>query len=413
VKVERALRILPAFETVLPLRGLLLSCAVPDLQSRWASAAPYLTVGKWAVSADGVRRRLPAVLREITEHVGAQCERYAAALEAEERGDLGAMADQLLRAARAEEARDRPGPATRWAEAALRVAEGLHQRGTEIAVLVLLGRLGIEIGRIDSAARHLQRALALAEAESDIGGTVDACAGLGEIALRAGKLVGAEAWLRRGEALATTADLPSRRARLLRRLAESARLGGNATEAVTHLSAARALHEQLGEAVELAWTLVEMGTLDLGAGRHDQAESELREALAWQLRSGPQPKLEAATHFRLAELAIARGRSAEGEEELRTAERIAAHHDLGTTLIEIYLELGALRRREGAELGFVFFEQALTLCELLEPGLRLEARVNEEYGEFKAAFGHTEEARATRERAHDLRNAMDRIEGRA
>ena len=87
---------------------------------------------------------------------------------------------------------------------------------------------------------------------------------------------------------------------------------------------------------------------------------------------------------------------------MRRAERVAIGDHLGRQLAQVYTRLGALRGRQGDDTGFVFFEQALSLCLFLDPAPALEAEVCRQYGHFKAALGRPEEAHGWLERAHEL-----------
>ncbi|HTK57214.1 MAG TPA: hypothetical protein VL295_10315, partial [Gemmatimonadales bacterium] len=179
MKVERALRLLPALEAMGPLRGLVLASSSPDEAARWGSAAPYLTVGKWSVSRDRLRHAIPAILSKITAHLTALYQCYVDALDADAAGDLAAAVGHLLAAGRLDEQVGRLVPALAWGEAALSIAEGLNSRKAEIEVLTFLGGVCRTQSLFGAAARHYQRALVLAEAESDQVGAIVASEGQG------------------------------------------------------------------------------------------------------------------------------------------------------------------------------------------------------------------------------------------
>lgn len=402
MKVEQALRLLPSLEVLGPLRGLVLASSAPDEASRWGSAAPYLTVGKWALSVEVLRRGIPQCLARITDHIGRLYQHYAAALDADDLGDHPQVVVHLLAAARMEEQVGRYAAALVWGEVALGVAERLNTRATEVETLIFLGDVGRAQGEFTAAARHYQRALALAEAEFDPAGVILASEGQGLVALAEDQLQGAIVWLGRAEQLASGDLHAPVRARVLRSLAELSRRQGDLHAAGERLHRSRTIIERLGLAPEMARTLDAQGRLELALGRTAAALASFREALAWVRRGGRDPRLECTIRIHLAEFFLEMDRVSEGEEELRHAERLAIDNDLGRRLVEIYTRLGTLRGTQGAETGFVFFEQALALCRLLDPAPAFEGRVYRRYGLFKAALGRTEEARGWLERAREL-----------
>lgn len=402
MKVERALGILPPLEAIGPLRALILASSAPDEETRWGSAAAFLTVGKWSVSTDLLRRGIPQLVIKIGAHLSTLYAHYADALDAEEEGDPSQAAAHLLAAGRLEERVGRYRAAIGWAEVSLGIAEGLNTRKGEIETLIFLGRVARAQGLLSAAARHYQRALALAEAEGDPLGCIDASEGQGLVALAQGQLQGAAAWLGRAERLADGEEHEVGRARVIRELAQVAVRRGELDGAMERLATARAIFDRRGEQVEMALTLDAEGRLFLAQGKHAEAIAAFREALAWVQRAGGDPRTACGIRLHLAELYLALERMSEAEEEMRLAEKLALGHDLGRRLIQIYTRLGALRGRQGSEMGFVFFEQALALCKVLEPIPTLEAEVYHQYGLFKSNLGRMDEARAWLERAREL-----------
>lgn len=402
MKVEQAFRLLPGVEALRPLPGMLLSSSAPDERNRWASAAPYLTVGKWNLSVEALRRRLPHLITRIAEHLGLLYQDFADALDSEERGEPVQAVAHLLAAARREEGVGRYGPALQWGEVALRVAEALNTRRPEIETLTFLGRVARAQGRCVEAARHFQRALVLAEAEFDTVGAIEASEGQGTVALVLGQLQGASAWLGRADRLAAGEEHALARGRILRALAEVARRQHDFATAGERLHHARELFERAEAGLEMALTLDAQGQLEVAAARHASGLTAFREALAWEHRAGPDPRIECTVRMHMAELHLDLGNESDAEQEMRYAERLAIAHDLGRRLVQVYTRLGALRGRQHKETGFVFFEQALALCQLLEPTPTLEAEVYHQYGIFKANLGRTDEARGWLERAREI-----------
>jgi tetratricopeptide (TPR) repeat protein len=114
------------------------------------------------------------------------------------------------------------------------------------------------------------------------------------------------------------------------------------------------------------------------------------------------PSLELSIRLQLAELQLDQGRLLEAEEELRRAEQVAIAGNLTPQLVQIYSLMGKLRGAEQDETGFVFFEQAIELCNVLERSLAAEAQVYLEYGLFRERLGQHEDARAYLERAREI-----------
>src|SRR2546426_11922400 len=189
---------MPELEALEPLRALLVSIARPDEATLWSSSGPYLTLGKRGVHPDELRRRMPQAFHRITEHLQALFKGYVEALECQQRGDAPGVVAALLRAGRCEEEVGRHRQAWTWYEVALRVAEALEDRRTEVEALRALGHVCLALGECAAGARHFQRSLALAEAEFDQAGATAASEGLGDVALAQGQWGGAHAGYSRG-----------------------------------------------------------------------------------------------------------------------------------------------------------------------------------------------------------------------
>jgi tetratricopeptide (TPR) repeat protein len=402
VKVEQALHFLPDLESVMPLRAELLASSEGSDRAAWTSAGAYLTVGKRNLSPDAVRQRLPQLVRAVADHVAAVYNAYADALDGQERGDLGVAVASLLRAGRLEEYAGRLRAARGWYEVALGVAEALQDRRPEVEALLAIGAACVTIGAAVDGARAYQRGLALAESEFDQDGAIAACEGLGRSAFERGEWAGAQAWMARGLRLAEASGDPVRVGRLHRRLGVLADRQGDLVSAGDHLRRAREAVEPSGDAREMARILDAQGVLDARGGRADVAIAAYREALAWTRRREPDPALETRVRLHLAELLLATDRALEAEDEMRRAEQLAIGANLTARLVQIYTLMGAHRGRLGDETGFVFFEQAMTLCHALERSPALEAEVCYEYGVFKHHLGQQDEARAYLERAREL-----------
>ena len=403
VRVERALRLLPDLEALLPLRALVISASRPDERQVWSSSGPYLTLGKRGVQPDDLRRHLGQVVHRISAHVDALFKAYIQALEADQQRDGVGVVAAMLGAGRLEETVGRSAQARIWYDAALTAAEALPNRRPEIDSLRALGELALGLGRSIEGARHFQRALALAEAEFDQVGAVAACEGLGDAALAQTQWPGAQAWYTRGLRLAEASEQGPAVGRLLHRLGRLAALQGDPTAAGTHLRTAAERFEADGAAEEMAQLLNTRGTLESESGQATAAAASYREALAWARRADDQDlALEVSIRVNLARLQLGLERLLEAEEQMRRAEQLAIAGNLVGGLIQVYLLMGELRGRQNDAAGFVFFEQAIELCRTLERSPIFEARAYQAYGEFKSRLGDREEARAYQERAKEL-----------
>lgn len=402
MRVEQALRLLPDLEALMPLRGLLLESARPDERRQWGSGGPYLTVGKREVEPGELASRMAQVLQVVTEHIGALYGAYVEALERRERGDAAGAVTALLSAGRLEERAGRLKQAQAWYEVALALAEGLQDRRPEVETLLALGHVCLAVAVYAEGARHYQRALVLSEAEFDQAGAIDACVGLGSVALERAEWAGAQAWYARALRLVEAGGDRLRVGRIEHQLALLARRQGDLAAAGDHLRRARECFEALAAAREMAHVLDAQGQLDAALGRHAPAAAAYREALAWVRRGERDPGLDVTIRLHLAELLLETNRLLEADEELRRAEELAITSNLTRRLVPIYTLFGKLRGRQGDETGFVFFEQAIELCRIVERSPIEEARVYHEYGLFRHRWGVPDEARAYLERAREI-----------
>ncbi len=402
MRVQKALALLPDLEALLPLRALLVSISRPDERALWSSSGPYLTLGKRGVQPDELRRRMPEAFRRITAHLQALYRAYLEALESQQANDGSGAVAALLRAGGLEESVGRVAQARAWYEVALTVAETLQDRRPEVQLLSSLGHVALTLGQLPEGARHFQRALALAEAEFDQGGAIAACQGLGDTAVAQGQWGGAQAWYARGLRLAEASADHRSLARLERQLAVLTRKQASPAAAGDHLRRAREAAETSGDPEEMGRVLATQGELDVELGRQDAAAAAYREALAWVQRAPRNPNLELTIRLHIAELQLGQGRLLEAEEELRRAEQLAIAANTTRGLVQIYTLMGKLRGSEQDETGFVFFEQAIELCNTLERSLATEAQVYLEYGLFRERLGQRDEARAYLERAREI-----------
>jgi tetratricopeptide (TPR) repeat protein len=402
VRVERALRLLPAVDAMEPLRALLVSTPRPDEQSRWSSSGPYLTIGKHGVDVDLLRRRVDDLLPRVMSHMSALYRAYVAALSAAETGDGPAIVGALVDGGDAEERVHRTAQAAAWYEVGFRIAAELGERGPEIDVLDRLGRTAHARTRYDDAARYHQRALVLAEAVFDHGATIRACVGLGNAAVALAELGGANAWFLRALRHAESAVDSAWIGTVEHHLGMIAWRQGDSDRARSRLRRARELLESVGANAELSRVLCTVGEIECAIGNPDSGIAAGREALAWTERPGLGDALKVEILVRVSELYVLAGKLLDAEQELRRAEALAIDHRFGGRLIEVYIAMGRLCARRGDETGFVFFEQAGELCRALAPVTTLEGRLYEEYGNFRLRFGERDEGSAHLERARQI-----------
>lgn len=411
LRVEQALRLLPAVDALSPLRAFLISSSRAK-----SSAEPHGTVGKRYVHPDDLRDLMPRALKQITEHLGVLYDAALEALEAEQKGDETGAVRALLKAGAQEESVRRHSEAYAWYDHALKIAAGLRDRRPEIEALRHLGHLDCVRGRLEAGSRYFQRSLALAEDEMDEPGAALACQGLGKAAVAQGTWQGAEAWF--GKGLRHAGAAPSELgASLLVGLADAARGRGQFDLAADRLRQARVIFEKLGDEEGVALVLNADGLLQVDKGQRDAGLARYREALSRLHRAAKNPRLEMSLRLNICRMFLDSGRLPDAEDEARRAEEIAIIHNFTYELAGLYALMGRMRGMDRDETGFVFFEKAIELCQGPDPFPRLEAEVFREYGLFRSTLGEREEAVAYLERAREIleglgdRATLAQIEG--
>ena len=396
ILVEQALRLLPDVDALMPLRAFLVSTS-----RTLSTTEPYRTVGKRQVQPPDLRNLMPHAVAQVTRHLGALYEAALDALEAEQRSDLPAAVDALLRAGEREQDVGRYTPARAWYDHALRLGEELRHRRPEMEALRRLGTLETVRGRFDEAARLHQRGFALAEAEFDGPSAALACLGLGDVTREQAKWLGAESWYTRG--LGYAEGDPLLTARIHLGLGQVAGERGQYDIAADRLRRAHTLFEQVDHAEGVVQSLNATGRLETARERYDEAQAVFREALA-RVRGGRwrDPRLEMSIRINLCRLYQAWTRYPDAEDEVRRAEETAIVHNLTRDLARLYHIMGQVRGQQGDFTAFVFFEKALELSRGAEPAPRLEAEVYVAYGRFRRSSGDLEEARGYFERAREI-----------
>lgn len=395
LRVEQALRLLPEVDALAPLREFLVSKS----QAR-STLEPHGTVGKRTLQPGDLKEFVPQAIAAVSEHLEALFTYSIEALEAEQSGDIPGIVRALLPAGKREEKVGRIAQARAWYDHALRVAEGLRDRRPEIEALRHIGRLESIRGQFESAERLYQRSFILAKDELDENGAALACQGMGDVLLAQRKWQGAEAWFNKGMSFAE--DDPQRRAYLRVGLGEVARCRGLLEVAGTHLAEARQLFVSTGDTKGTIHTFNAQGLLEADLGRNTEAVAAWRDALAELYRLEGHSRLEMSVRLNLSRLYVGWGRFAEAEDELRKAEELAILHNFTEPLARLYLLMGKLRGKQNDETGFVFFENALQLCQGTAPLPRLEADVYREYAQFRQELGEREEALAYLDRAREI-----------
>ena len=320
----------------------------------------------------------------------------------------GAVA-HLLRAGRISESAWLLEQARAWFAVALEVAGPGQDRQPEIEALLALGRVNTRLGRLQEAGQLFQRGLTLAESELDNASAADACMGLGNIALEQARgATGARAWYSRGllirprggERAAGRGALP-RPGRSLLPVRASGRSPATACARRGTCSAASTIRGGLARALSL------QAVLSAGVGDTRDAITVLpRGAREGRPRPNPTPRLEVSIRINYARVLLETGSYLETEEELRRAEQVAIANNLIHELVQIYSLLGSAHGRQGDEVGFVFFEQAIELMAMLDHSPLEEAQVCYEYGVFENRVLRPDESRAYLERARSIFESM-------
>jgi len=399
LRLERALRLMPAVEALEPLRMLLMAASETDDARKWSSAGMYLTVGKRSVNVDTLRGQLDQLMPRITDHVTRLYEAYITALAAQHAGDGAAAAHALARAADEEAGVRRLPQARAWLEVAFRVATELNDRGPEIEILNRLGETDLALGRPMDASRFFQRMLVLAEAGFDHDNVIRACHGLGRAALARRQYEGARAWCLRALRHAAGGSHALHTVQLERTMALTSWRQGFKDEALERLAVAITTAESLDAPAEMALLLKTRGEVQASTGAAEEALASLRESGAWLRRAPDDPALRTDLHLALADAFELARNPVEAERELRSAEQVAIEGRLTDRLVDVYLALGRLSGTRRDETGFVFFEQAIELAHIMGWNLALEGHVFEEYGRFRHQLGSRDEAQAHFERA--------------
>ena len=399
--VERALALVPDYEDFLPLSDAVIGASRVDPGKVWARSGAYATVGKRVVDPDRVAELVPVLLERRHQRMRELMELVLEAVREQQRGDGAAAVALLVRAGEVEEGERRLDRAERIYRMALPLAEELRGKEPQVLVLRRLARTARAAGRLDEAWASYSQSHSLAVDARDVEGEVIACQGLGNVCDDRGERERAREWWERGLARAAGLEAPHLEWPLLLNLSVLAMLEGDLAAAERLLGQAR---ERMGGDVEgegrFFW-LNNWGLLLLEHGDAAEAEGVFREALA-----GAAGHWALTLHVNLGESLLRQRRLLEAEDEARRAEELAVVERMVPDLVDVYALLGAIARERCDEEGFVFYEQALRVCQ--ERGLprKTEAGLLEGYGLLHAACGRGEEGRGYLEAAREGYRAL-------
>lgn len=396
--VERALGFVPDTDEFLPLREALVGTSRPDPSKRWAGSGAFATVGKRLADPRRLEELIPAILEQNRQRLSDLFSGVVRAIAEEESGDPAAAAEALVRAGEIEENGRRLRDAETIYRLALGVAQNLREKGPQIVALRRLARTVRTAGRLDEAWVLYEQSYRLSQDEMDLVGQVIACQGLGNVCDDRCQWDQSRAWYERGLRLARGLERPDLIWPFYTNLAVLALHAVQPAEAEEHLARAREAIERTDDPVARFFWWNNRCLVLLETGDAPGAEMVCREALG----HGPAPIWEMLLRLNLGRALVMQDRLLEAEEEARRAEELVILERLIPHLVDTYRLLGSIARARRDEEGFVFFEQALSVCRERElPEVR-QAFVYHGYGRFHASCGREEEGVAYLERARDI-----------
>lgn len=396
--VERALALIPDFDEFLPLNDAVIGTSRTDAEKMWARSGAYTTVGKRVVDPSRLEELIPQITLKVQQRLEHLFTLVLTAIRQQEAGDPAAAAATLIRAGEMEESGRHLEKAERIYTLALEMARDLRDKGPHILVLRRLGRVARTAGRLDEAWGWYGQSYGLSVDERDVAGQVVACQGLGNLCDDRGQRDLAWAWYERGLALAHDLDDPTLEWPFHANLSVLAMKRGDLAEAESYLERARACISAIGDEGAMLYWYNNRGLVHLERGDATAAEAIFREAL----ERGRSPFWEILIRVNLGESLLQQERLFEAEEEARRAEEVAISGRFIPELVEVYGLFGRIARGRCDEEGFVFYEQALSVCrERGLPQVR-EAGVYHEYGLLHLRCGRMAESAAYLEQARDL-----------
>ncbi|HEX8244304.1 MAG TPA: tetratricopeptide repeat protein [Longimicrobium sp.] len=400
--VERALALVPDAEEFLPLSDAVIGSSRLDRDKLWARSGAYATLGKRVVDPTRLAALIPALAERSRERLQELYTRVLEAIRHQQEGDLAAAAAALVRAGEVEEGDRRLEKAEKIYLLALEISRDLREKEPQILALRRLGRTARAAGRPDEAWEWYERSYALAVDQMDAAAQAVACQGLGNLCDDRGERERARGWYERGLAIARGLGDPALEWPFYTNLSVIAIKHGELADAEALLARARERIEATGADDAMPFYLNNRGLLLTEHGDLEGAEAEFREALERR----PEPRWEMTVRTNLGDVLLRQGRLFEAQEEARRAEELAIVHRLIEDCVDVYLLLGGIARSRCDEEGFVFYEQALSVCH--ERGLprKQEAAVLHGYGLLHGACGRPAEARAYLDAAREIYESL-------
>ncbi len=400
--VERALALVPDTEEFLPLSDAVIGSSRLDREKVWARSGAYATLGKRVVDPARLATLIPALAERSRERLQELYTRVLEAIRHQQEGDLPAAAAALVRAGEVEEGDGRLEKAEKIYLLALEISRDLREKGPQILALRRLGRTARAAGRLDEAWAWYEQSYALAVDQMDAAGQAVACQGLGNLCDDRGERDTARSWYERGLAIARGLNDPTLEWPFYTNLSVIAIKHGELGDAEALLARARERIEATGADDAMLFYLNNRGMLLAEHGDPGGAEAVFREALEREV----EPRWEMTVRNNLGEMLLRQGRLFEAQEEARRAEEVAIVHRLVEDCVDVYLLLGGIAKARADEEGFVFYEQALSVCH--ERGLprKTEAAVLHGYGLLHGACGRPAEARAYVEAAREIYQSL-------
>jgi tetratricopeptide (TPR) repeat protein len=324
------------------------------------------------------------------------------AIRHQQEGDLPAAAAALVRAGEVEEGDRRLEKAEKIYLLALDISSDLRDKEPQILALRRLGRTARAAGRLDEAWEWYEQSYNLAVDQMDAAAQAIACQGLGNLCDDRGERDRARNWYERGLAIARGLNQPPLEWPFYTNLSVIAIKHGELADAEALLGRARERIEAAGGDDAMLFYLNNRGLLLTEHGDLPGAEAVFREALGREM----EPRWEMTVRTNLGDVLLRQGRLFEAQEEARRAEEIAIVHRLIEDCVDVYVLLGGIARARADEEGFVFYEQALSVCH--ERGLprKTEAAVLHGYGLLHVACGRPAEARAYLGAAREIYDAL-------
>ncbi|HEV2132249.1 MAG TPA: tetratricopeptide repeat protein, partial [Longimicrobiaceae bacterium] len=232
----------------------------------------------------------------------------------------------------------------------------------------------------------------------DVPGQVIACQGLGNICDDRGQRDRAREWYERGLALADGIEDPNLFWPFYINLSLMALLDGEPERAQSLLEQAREYIDAAGDEAAILYWHNNRGLLLLDIADLAGAEQVYREGL----QGLDDAFWEMTMRVNLGQTLVRQGRLFEAEEEARRAEEIAILNRFIPDLVDVYELLGTIARTRCDEEGFIFYEQALNVCQERELPKKVEASIYYGYGRLHVSCDRNEEAAAYLEQAREI-----------